>query len=63
MIRFTGIVIPRKEEVFIQTLREVLEEIYSRYIDTIDTKVVDQIRELQGVVQALALTIEKNTKE
>ena len=63
MICFTGIVIPGKEEVFTQTLREVLEEIHSQYIDAIDVKVVNQIRELQGAVQALALTIEKNTKE
>ena len=63
LICFIGIVILGKEEDFTKTLNKVLEEIYSWYINTIDLKVLDQIKELQGVVQALALTIEKNSKE
>ena len=41
LIRFTGIVILGKEEDFTKTLNEVLEEIYSRYINTADLKVLD----------------------
>ena len=63
LMRFIGMVILGKEKDFAKTLNKVLEEIHSWYINTIDPKVLDQIKELQGVVQALALTVEKNTKE
>ena len=46
LMYFIGIVILGKEEDFAKTLNEVLEKIYSRYINTIDLKVLDQIKEL-----------------
>ena len=63
LICFMGMVMPSKEEDFAKTLKEVLEETCSRCVDTADPKVPNQIKELQGAVQALALTVEMNTKE